>query len=61
MKLKGKGRRGESVEVETPQFRNEAEERAWWDEHRERIMDLLIKYGRPVALATVQAIAKRRG
>jgi predicted DNA binding CopG/RHH family protein len=75
MKLKGKGRRGEAVEVKTPHFKSEAEEASWWDDHRELITDLLIKYGRPVNaktktvtirlpeqdLARAKEIAKREG
>jgi predicted DNA binding CopG/RHH family protein len=53
MKLKAtKGRSAKAAKVQTPEFRSAAEERAWWDEHRERITDLLIKYGRPVAART---------
>jgi hypothetical protein len=41
-----KGRRGEAVRVETPRFRSEREERAWWDGPGKRITDLLMEYGR---------------
>lgn len=75
MKLKGKGRRGEPVEIETPNFQTEAEEAAWWDAHEELIADLLIKHGRPMGaktktvtirlpeqdIARAKAIAKRHG
>jgi hypothetical protein len=42
-----KGAPGNPVQLTTPAFRTEAEEAAWWDEHSERVTDLLIKYGRP--------------
>ena len=59
----------------TPPFNSEAGEAAWWDDHRELITDLLIKYGRPVnaktktvtirlpeqGLARAKEIAKREG
>ena len=34
------------VAVDTPQFRSEAEEAAWWDRHQNLIADLLLKHGR---------------
>jgi predicted DNA binding CopG/RHH family protein len=46
MKLKAKGRKGEQVEIETPKFKSEKEEAAWWDAHADLISDLLIKHGR---------------
>jgi predicted DNA binding CopG/RHH family protein len=48
MKLKGKGKKGETVEVRTPTFKTEAEEAAWWDAHADLISDLLVKHGRRV-------------
>ena len=52
MKLKGKGRNGSAVAIETPNFKTEAEEAAWWDAHSELITDLLIKHGKPAAART---------
>jgi predicted DNA binding CopG/RHH family protein len=42
-----KGAPGNLVRLETPAFKNEAEEAAWWDEHSEMVTDLLIKHGQP--------------
>jgi predicted DNA binding CopG/RHH family protein len=42
-----KGTPGNPVRLETPAFKNEAEEAAWWDEHSEMVTDLLIKHGQP--------------
>jgi predicted DNA binding CopG/RHH family protein len=52
MRLKGKGRNGTDIEIETPNFKTEAEEAAWWDAHSELITDLLIKHGKPPAAKT---------
>jgi predicted DNA binding CopG/RHH family protein len=40
------------VLVDTPEFRTEAEEAAWWDQNQERIADLLIQHGRRGAVPT---------
>ncbi len=42
----------ESVPLEMPEFRSEAEEALWWDQHQEVIADLLVKHGRRGAVPT---------
>ncbi|MEX2264223.1 MAG: CopG family antitoxin [Bryobacteraceae bacterium] len=32
--------------MEMPDFKSEAEEARWWDEHRDFVADLLIRHGR---------------
>lgn len=41
-----KGKTVETVVVNAPEFRSEAEEAEWRDRHRELISDLLLKHGR---------------
>ena len=53
-----RGTSGNPVRLDTPAFRNEAEEAAWWDKNSEMISDMLIKYGRPVGVPT-QSITMR--
>ena len=50
--MKPKQARKESVIVDAPRFRSEAEEAEWWDRHQELISDLLIKHGRRGAVPT---------
>lgn len=40
------------VVIDTPEFRSEAEEAAWWDRHQDLIADLLLKHGRRGAVPT---------
>jgi predicted DNA binding CopG/RHH family protein len=47
-----KAKKAKPVEVDTPEFRSEAEEAEWWDKHQELIADLLLKHGRRGAVAT---------
>ncbi len=62
------------VIIDTPDFKSEAEEAQWWDDHREMVEDLLIKYGRrtvptktiairvPIQdIERAQALAQKRG
>jgi len=57
------------VRLNTPEFRTEAEEAAWWDENSDKVTDLLIKLGRRSAVKTqsitmrlpVQDIERARG
>ena len=44
--------RTKPVRVETPHFRTEAEEAAWWDRHQSLIADMLLKHGRRGAVPT---------
>ena len=41
-----KAKMAQPVVVDTPEFRSEAEEAAWWDKHQDLIADLLLKHGR---------------
>lgn len=41
-----KVKRLEPIVVDAPEFRSEAEETTWWDQHQELISDLLLKHGR---------------
>jgi len=45
-------RKEQPVQVATPEFRSEAEEARWWDEHQDLIADLLLKHGRRRPLVT---------
>jgi predicted DNA binding CopG/RHH family protein len=49
-----KARKGEvqSIVVDVPEFRSEAEEAKWWDRHQDLIADLLLKHGRRGAVPT---------
>ena len=49
-----KARKGEvqSIVVDVPEFRSEAEEAKWWDRHQDLIADLLLKHGRRSASPT---------
>ncbi|HEV2445373.1 MAG TPA: hypothetical protein VGS58_05605 [Candidatus Sulfopaludibacter sp.] len=47
-----KARKAKPVMVDTPGFRSEAEEAAWWDRHQGLIADLLLKHGRRGAVPT---------
>ncbi len=38
--------------MDTPEFRSEAEEAEWWDQHQDLIADLLLKHGRRGAVPT---------
>jgi hypothetical protein len=38
--------KGKPVVIDTPEFKSEAEEAAWWDRHQGLIADLLLKDGR---------------
>ena len=40
------------VIMDTPVFRSEAEEAAWWDSHQDLVADLLLKHGRRTAMPT---------
>jgi predicted DNA binding CopG/RHH family protein len=40
------------IALDTPEFRSEAEEAAWWDRHQNLIADLLIKRGQRRAVPT---------
>ncbi len=40
------------IEVETPVFKTEAEEAAWWDAHSDMVTDLLLKHGRRSLIQT---------
>ncbi len=41
-----------SIQLETPEFKNEAEEAAWWDEHSDMLTSLLVKYGHRAPVKT---------
>lgn len=41
-----------SQSVGAPQFKSEAEEARWWDEHQDLVADLLIRHGRRSVLPT---------
>lgn len=45
-------KKSKAIAVETPVFRSEREEAAWWDSHQELISDLLLKHGRRAAVPT---------
>jgi len=47
-----KANKSRPVVVDTPEFRSEAEEAAWWDRHQDLIADLLLKHGRRGAVPT---------
>ena len=38
-------KRGDHLEIETPRFRSEAEEAAWWSRNKDEVERLLTKYG----------------
>ena len=44
--MKAKKGEAESILVDVPEFRSEAEEAEWWDRHQDLIADLLVKHGR---------------
>jgi predicted DNA binding CopG/RHH family protein len=48
----------EPIRLETPEFKTEAEEAAWWDEHSDMLTDLLLKHGRR-ALIQTQSVTMR--
>jgi len=50
--MNAKKGKAKPVLVDTPEFRSEAEEAAWWDQNQELIADLLIKQGRRGAVPT---------
>jgi len=64
-----KGTPGNPIHLDTPELATEAEEAAWWDEHSEKVTDLLIKFGRRSPVKTqsitmrlpVQDIERARG
>jgi len=43
--MKAKKGEAESILVDVPEFRSEAEEAEWWDRHQDLIADLLVKHG----------------
>ena len=45
--MKAKKGEAESILVDVPEFRSEAEEAEWWDRHQDWIADLLVKHGLP--------------
>jgi predicted DNA binding CopG/RHH family protein/uncharacterized DUF497 family protein len=47
-----KAKKIKAVTIDTPEFRSEAEEAAWWDQNQDLIADLLVKYGRRGAVPT---------
>mgnify|MGYP005816517847 CR=1 FL=1 len=47
-----RAKKAQPVVVDTPGFRSEAEEAAWWDKHQDLIADLLLKHGRRGAVPT---------
>jgi predicted DNA binding CopG/RHH family protein len=47
-----KAKKPAAVAVDAPVFRTEAEEAAWWDEHRDLIAGLLLKHGRRATVTT---------
>lgn len=47
-----KKKRKPAIRIDTPEFRSEAEEAAWWDAHQDMIADMLLKHGRRGAVPT---------
>jgi predicted DNA binding CopG/RHH family protein len=64
-----KGTPEDPVRLNTPEFKTEAEEAVWWDQHSDEVTDLLIKLGRRTLVKTrsitvrlpVQDIERARG
>ena len=50
--MKAKKTKAESIVVDAPEFRSEAEEAELWDRHQDLIADLLLKHGRRGAVPT---------
>ena len=68
-KTAAKGTPENPVRLNTPEFKTEAEEATWWDQHSDEVTDLLIKLGRRPLVKTrsitvrlpVQDIERARG